>query len=433
MNDHAPSAQKQIKVALLGTALCCLPFWKAGCHGALIAYLLLWAFEGKWNAKFAVVRDNTFAKLLVILSIVVLVGLLYTEDWNSEKFPLAKKAFLILLPVAIVTSRDELSKHDIRSILMAFTAVCTALIFVALIGSIFRYIQFLDGDVSVLPPNTLTKELENNGQFWTFVTYTNLAKVVHLHPTYFSLYLGTCILFLLNELTENGRSAFKIFLIIIFCASIILLSSRIVMIATGLLLLVASLFSIQRSPRFALTIAILLICSIALAAFNPVSRYRGWDEIRSTPLLIKPAKLYINSTEIRASLWYLGWAAFRETNPFFGAGTGDVSKEMKFQRDVSNITNVLDNYDPHSQYLHVMIGHGIIGLISMISILVIALLRGVQDRNLLLAGFMILISVVCITESMLEVQKGIVLFSILVPMLMRMNRGEVKTQTQIVA
>jgi O-antigen ligase len=85
---------------------------------------------------------------------------------------------------------------------------------------------------------------------------------------------------------------------------------------------------------------------------------------------------------------------------------------VKKMSETYQVTNVLDSYDPHSEYLYILLSSGIIGLALFFFYLAIGFVNAWQTRDIIFLNFLFLFSVVCITESALELQKGIVFFTI---------------------
>jgi O-antigen ligase len=120
----------------------------------------------------------------------------------------------------------------------------------------------------------------------------------------------------------------------------------------------------------------------------------------------------MNSTEIRASLWWLGLKAYERVNLVWGTGTDDVYDAMKQVSADYNIKNTLDSYDPHNQFLFTLIGSGIIGLSLLIALITCSLFFAIDRQDYLLLTFVFLFILLCITETALQLQKGIMFFAI---------------------
>ena len=67
------------------------------------------------------------------------------------------------------------------------------------------------------------------------------------------------------------------------------------------------------------------------------------------------------------------------------------------------------NYDVHNQYLQTLIAQGLLGLITLILVLLAPLFCG--NRSFLSYSFVLIFATCILTESMLEVQKGVLFFA----------------------
>jgi O-antigen ligase len=148
-----------------------------------------------------------------------------------------------------------------------------------------------------------------------------------------------------------------------------------------------------------------------LIYLNPVTRYRS-EEIMITSDTFQLDTVHTQSVSIRASLWWQGIKAFQSVNPFLGAGTGDVIAAMEKSGALHHISNVMNSFDPHNQFLYTLIGLGCIGLLALLSCLLLPALFAVRQRDYFYLGFVLIFTLLCITQSALEFQKGITFFAI---------------------
>ncbi len=169
-------------------------------------------------------------------------------------------------------------------------------------------------------------------------------------------------------------------LVIYFSVFVIFLSSRIIILALSLIYALLLVRMVAAGKR---TIALALLTTLVVFAFlifgNPVTRYRNLQG---------------------------------STNPVFGTGSADVERVMRQTASHYGITNVLNSFDPHNQYLYTLLGSGFPGILLLICCVVIPLYTGLLQKDLLLAGFAFLFLLLCMTESALELQKGIAFYAL---------------------
>jgi O-antigen ligase len=195
----------------------------------------------------------------------------------------------------------------------------------------------------------------------------------------------------------------------------IFLSSRIVTLSFLLITLYGALRVSEGTfpPTLKWAYSLIPVSLLCLLIYlNPVSRFRNYQEIASTPGTFNKPGMQTQSMGIRASLWLVGIRSLDEVNPLWGTGPGDVEGVMKTTSDRARIHNSLDSYDPHNQYLQTLLGLGIIGLATLLLCFALPAHTAWRQGDYFYLGFISLVALVCVTESVLEVQKGIVFFAL---------------------
>ncbi len=439
MNNAKIISPGNLSLGCLATALVALPFSVKVCHAALLLYLIGWLAEGQWKEKFAAIKTSTVLKLMIVFVVLQLAGVLYSQNESQAWFSIEKKFFLFTVPVAVATSSHRFDEKKFRLLLYMFVLGGVAAAMICLLHAGWQTWLFIKGgsafqDISYLDSANFGSLNSSHPNPWFFFSYVGLADGVRIHPTYLSLYLAFCVLFLTHELFVFNRMSRKnkvlIFCTLIFLTGIIiLLSSRIIILSMTAIYIAISCFAlfIRKQAVTFLCISVLMIAVIFLLWINPVSRYRSLQEFGNSSLSIEPNSTHNTSAEIRASLWWIGWRTFQDTNVLIGTGNGDVNDAMQETSETYSVTNIMDTFDPHNQYLYLLIGNGIPGLLVFLALLALPSVRALHKKNYLAVGFLMLFAALCVTESALELQKGIAFFAILFPLLI-FHRSELKLQ-----
>jgi O-antigen ligase len=147
---------------------------------------------------------------------------------------------------------------------------------------------------------------------------------------------------------------------------------------------------------------------------NPIAQYRNTQEYRKSNFSWPPSAMSDNPISIRASLWWLSLRAVGEVNPIIGTGISDVKDTIVELSNRYDVHNILHTSDPHNQYLYTFIGLGAVGLIWLLVVFAAPLLTLWRQREFLACAGMFSFMCVCMTVSALELQKGIILFSLFV-------------------
>lgn len=400
-----------------------MPFSIAACHLALLVFLVLWLFEKNISERFHAIKKNYQLLALAAFAVILLCGIFYSENKDEAWFAMEKKIFFFLIPFAFATSSIVSPKLS-KNLCTLFCYSCFAALMVCYITAFQRMQLFHDGKIGLESINYLSSSdfwqgQENTHKEWMFFSYVGLASGIKMHPTYLSMYAAFCCIILVQRnFTESQthlRQIGNFLLILFFTGSIIFLSARIILLMLGVMYsgtLCYQIILATRKTKPVLMLFTLIILLIAGVLVNPVTRYRQVDEIIANGLTVSPHKNYDNSTGIRVSLWWLSVQTYLNSNVIFGAGTGDVEESVRATAQHFAITNVLNTYSPHNQYLHVLLSSGIAGLLFLLIYIGTGLVKAWQNRDIIFLNFLVLFFVVCLTESILELQKGIVFFSI---------------------
>ena len=116
-------------------------------------------------------------------------------------------------------------------------------------------------------------------------------------------------------------------------------------------------------------------------------------------------------SESRLARWGLEWELIQKF-PFTGYGTGsekDVLKKKYYENKF--YISYLFELNAHNQYLSFLINTGIAGLLLYLYVLYFGFKQSIKRRDFLLLSFMIIITVVSISENILDVNKGIFFYA----------------------
>lgn len=419
MSERKTIVHKTIMIAALAFSVAALPFSIKACHAAIIIFLASWLFEGGWRCKLQTIRQSILLQAIIALFLFQVAGLAFSDDVHSAWFSIEKKIFFLLLPVAMATTAIRLSTKEVKGIVIVFVLACLAGTLLCISQAWDQTRMYLAGQGHINPYLASSSYFDLNptrSETWLFFSYVSLAEGIGIHPAYLSLFLAFSILFLFYQLPllKRGFARGALWaLILYFSIFIVFLSSRIILLGLSVIfvaLLARSIRTNQRST--ALVVALVSLVFGFLIFLNPVSRYRSLQEINSSTFEISPSHQYTTAAQIRASLWWLAVKSVTTTNAFFGTGTGDVEKAMAEQGKHYAISNTIHSFDPHNQFLYTLLANGYPGVFLLLLCLGLPAFFGWIKRDYLLLGFLFLFCSLCLTESALELQKGIVFYSL---------------------
>ena len=419
MSERKTIVHKTIMIAALAFSVAALPFSIKACHAAIIILLVSWLFEGGWRSKLRTIRQSVLLQAIIALFLFQLTGLAFSDDVHSGWFSIEKKIFFLLVPVAMATTGIRLSTKEVKGIVTVFILACLAGTLLCISQAWDQTRMFLAGQGHINPYLASSSYFDLNptrSDAWLFFSYVSLSEGIGIHPAYLSLFLAFSILFLFYQLPllKSGFVRTAIFVLIFYFAIfIVFLSSRIILLGLSVVFVVVFIRSIktnQRSTAFVVTLVSLVFGFLIF--LNPVSRYRSLQEINSSTFEIAPHHQYTTAAQIRASLWWLAVKSVTTSNAFVGTGTGNVERAMAEQGKQYTISNTIHSFDPHNQFLYTLLANGFPGVFLLFLCLGLPAVLAWIKRDYLLLGFLFLFSSLCLTESALELQKGIVFYSL---------------------
>lgn len=352
---------------------------------------------------------NASTIVLVVLILFIVFQRRY-KTWSIEL--LFFLLFFLLQLVGIFWSESLLSSYSVTERKLPILIV--PFIFLAYQDLVYRYgafikIGFLLSCTFLLALSFSLSFLNYHGlEYYKIFFYHDLANQVGLSALYFSLFLVFCSALAIDLLLKGYLNRIiYYFLIMIVSVGIIMLASRIALISWLLLLLLSFCF-FWNKPEFRYVVYPFFLAVIigALAIFF-------------VPLLNERVKEAFNhhnnytfekvggGTSFRLEKWKSAWKLIKRS-PLIGYGTGDVQDQLNLQYQLDNHPQ-LYNYDVHNQYLQTTLAQGLIGLFALVLLLFAPLLVG--NHSFLSYSFILIFCVCIITESMLEVQKGVLFFA----------------------
>ncbi len=332
-----------------------------------------------------------FFYVAIFLSLIHLIGLIYTTNFRYAFKDIDIKLPLLLFPILIIGR--TFSEIAIKKVLYAFIIGC-------IIGSIGAF----SNAITIYSSTGNIRDMLYDGM--NFV----------MHSSYFALYLIFCLGYLLtsvnvSESSFSVKSIARFLLILFFIIVVILLNSRAGILSLGVsfLFLIFYIFREKRLKQFYFLLTVLaLTFLIMVTTSNKIFK-------RFTPVKHQTEKNKdvsdLNSKDSRLAILTVGIEVFKNS-PIIGYGTGDVKDELiKGFRKFNFIDGYEKNYNAHNQYLQFLIAFGIIGLIVFLFTLFYPSFIALQTKNYLFLFLIVLIGFNFLFESMLETKAGVEFFA----------------------
>ncbi len=366
-------------------------------YGTVIIILLsvLWLLNGNISSKIKRAFTHPLFITYTLLFLIQFVWLFNTEDFDRAFYLINCNASMFVLPLLFLTFDNERLKINGRNILIALIAGCFTISIVTLARGIYRY--------------------ETTGD-WEMLFYSKLTQNFY-HPGFMSIHFSVCIMVLLFDIIgieknfSEGRILLKSIITGWFILFLILLSTKIGLIALSLILLISISFGLIKVKNNLFRVTVLLIpvllswliykSEIGTRIENSIRALTSKDNLNtneeSTALRITALK---TTAEIIKNNWLLG------------VGTGDVWPDLRRYYFVEGKSACLkERVIPHNQYLNSFAKHGIIGISVLLLLLIFPLIKSFNQKYWSGFLFMLLITLNCGVEDVFEVQNGVVFTS----------------------
>ncbi|MBD0284394.1 MAG: O-antigen ligase family protein, partial [Flavisolibacter sp.] len=158
-----------------------------------------------------------------------------------------------------------------------------------------------------------------------------------------------------------------------------------------------------------LTVSLFLSASLTLTiAYVHTYKSRYILELKND---LSEDPLWNTTTGSRMERWQLAFELVKNA-PLIGYGTDSevvLLKEKYFENRLYNA--YLNNLNAHNQYISFLITGGILALVVYLLTLAFGLRLAIKSKNIIFAGFIVLLLATSVSENILERNKGIFFYS----------------------
>jgi O-antigen ligase len=372
-------------------------FWWPLANTLLILLLTLyWLFF--LMKKISINKGKKIIVAFTFTYVVVLLGAYFSENRHETLFRIQQKSSLLFLPLIFGTTA-LLSENLIRRTIIAFSFSA------ALMSAYFLLSQVL---------NMLL------GRPVTLVGY-DLIAFPQMTPSAFTtmaLFAFTSILYLCFyssfQLSVSKKYFFcgAAFLILV---TLILAGNRLSIIMAFAILVALLLPKIKKSFFLIPLVGLLFILLVVKNNYLSDRFKKLWvfsnESVIQLDVDSSLGKSWDGSS-IRLAIWRCSFDLIKQ-HGLIGLGTGDVQDELQkaYEKRKFYFASRYNNYNAHNQYIQQLLAHGVIGLFSLLLSMGIGFYLALKQKNALYFYFLIIFAVICLTESFLEINKGIIWYS----------------------
>lgn len=344
---------------------------------------------------------NIFTKPVGVISSLYLLGLvaiLYSPDIREAVNVATRQLAILILPVLFALSNLDLRKYTMNLVCI-FGFACTLTMLYLYADALHTIFYFK------LPLTSLFRLIFMNHNF---------SAPIGIHATYLSVYTAfSLISFLYLVVTKKALQQKWVYVVatVILFAGLLQLSSRSVFVAFLIVINLVFpflLFKGRKLVRIFLTTSLISVALLLLIYNIDSFKTRYINELKVD--LTGHFKI-IENTEPRLARWN-GIFELIKRSPIIGYGSGSEKKLLKekyFEKGLYN--SYLNEFNAHNEYLSILIKTGVIGLILFLYVLYFGFASAIRTRDILFLSFMVIITVVSLSENILDLNKGIFFYA----------------------
>ncbi|MDQ3290498.1 MAG: O-antigen ligase family protein [Bacteroidota bacterium] len=387
---------QQIYFGLCGLFLVGLFFSRALITSVPILLFVFALIRPDLKARFQLLKKNRSALGLLAIYVFLLVSIIYTENLPNHFKQSYRYAALLFFPLA-GGLLPPLKGKQVYALLYLFVLLTTAIT----IGTMVQYLRNIDAQ------NQLIIHSQNP---------PTINRIFHIH---FGVMMTLAIFFgvyIFQSRQILWRKTEKY--LVLLCVLILLISIHVLAYRTGLLALyvtmIFKIFSfIKNQKRYLLGGSLL-----ALLVIVPVLAYYSLESVRlrventrtDISRYLQHQDINFYSISQRLAAWETAFTVIKQ-NWVVGVGPADISTEMRRQYAIHDFGLIKENQVMiHNQYLHMLMGMGIVGLLLFLTVLFSPFWRQPWKKDFCATAFLVSACTAMTVDSFFELQRGLNLF-----------------------
>jgi len=340
-------------------------------------------------------------RTLVLQSVfwVTLAGTLYTINFQQSLLEWELDIPILLVPLIFCFNPLDLKKYR-QNLLLIFALGCTATIGYLYLDALITIRHYRLPWSSILSPA---------------FTNHNFSEPIDMHATFLSLQIAIALIYMLSRLVgerlNRSTALLYLFCSLVLTAGIIQLSSKSIFAALFLVINFAIPWFLLQGKRrlWYLLISGGLSCIMAVGIFNSHAlRDRFIVELKED----LSSSFAGQTVEPRLERWKVAVNLIQKS-PIVGHGTGSEIQLLQEQFFAKKFySSYIHRLNSHNQYLSFLVKTGIWGLSIYVLTLIYGFKQAIKRHDVIFFSFMMLISVVSLSENVLDADKGVMFYSI---------------------
>lgn len=252
--------------------------------------------------------------------------------------------------------------------------------------------------------------------------YHNLSNQIDLNAIYLSAFNAITIFILIFKKNIFNSHNFRLVLIVFFCFTTFLLSSKMIIFTCFFSIFISNFFLNQNKIKFIIKYSLIAI-TISIAAINTKVFSQRVNKLFQTDIekiwtSNNFNNLVVDGISIRILQYKLFFEIIKEepSKFLFGYGLGAHKQKLNEKYLQFNIISKTKEFDTiqgldfHNQYLCTFMSIGLIGFTLLISFFVRFLFNSIKKQQILQISVCVFWMLVFLTEMYLERQRGVMFF-----------------------
>jgi len=354
------------------------------------------------------IKHNIALTIMIVLYALYLVGLIYSSNFKFAGEILETKFSFLILPFVYAAYTNE-TKLQLSNYLKSFIFGCITYAILCFAYATYAFYKPVYTDLY-----GVLYDLGSN-----YFYYSYLSSV--FHPSYASMYAVVALtsIFYLYKKEVIKLNYLWISVIAMFSIYILLLSSKAGWIGLIFIYSVFIVDLIRNSKYFIATAIVGVLVGLFLflnVYYAPIYAQRIpkaeviENAINENDKDNKAVTTSTDGTGSRIFVWKASVEVIKE-NLIFGVGTGDSRDKLMHKYLEKNMKTEYEfGLNSHNQFLNTAVSVGVLGLLALVLCFWIPFYRALKQRNLLVIGFVIVVAMNLLFESMFERQSGVIFY-----------------------
>lgn len=341
-----------------------------------------------------------YVLLLWLFILIHLVSALLSKNMHEGLSIIERKGALFFLPMFILS--NPISNIDIKKITLSFVIGIITAFIICLCWAVYQY-AFVSHEIECF-------------------FYQKFSYIINMNAVYLSSYSVIAIHILLYYYNELNKyvTILSILLLILFC---FLLSSKMMLACLAFGIIFFGFQKLKIMNAFVLVITV-IGCMGFIIFTVPNIKQRISTEFQSNMSVVNQTHFTYDTpftgTSLRIVFWKTSMEILNEKQAWLiGVHTGDfqdlLNEKYKEKGIYTGNPELKDTgylgYGPHNQYIEILLSIGVLGLFVFICLLGYYVKTAWVLKNYLAFQFIFLFIFFFLSESVLSVNKGIVIFT----------------------